>query len=123
MRVVLASDRNGLDYKNRLIEHLQKEGYDTVDVGTYDNVPCDTPVYAAKAANELEHCILAHHGELEYGSPKKPALIEALALSMADNTDAKIQTFIQELDAAKDNNGWLGFNRALQSNIRKTSDN
>lgn len=42
---------------------------------------------------------------------------------MADNTDAKIQTFIQELDAAKDNNGWLGFNRALQSNIRKTSDN
>ena len=48
---------------------------------------------------------------------------EAKCLSMADNTDAKIQTFIQELDAAKDNNGWLGFNRALQSNIRKTSDN
>ena len=85
-------------------------------INTIDNFP-------AKAANELEHCILAHHGELEYGSPKKPALIEALALSMADNTDAKIQTFIQELDAAKDNNGWLGFNRALQSNIRKTSDN
>ena len=79
-------------------------------INTIDNFP-------AKAANELEHCILAHHGELEYGSPKKPALIEALALSMADNTDAKIQTFIQELDAAKDNNGWLGFNRALQSNI------
>ena len=83
-------------------------------INTIENFP-------AKAANELEHCILAHHGELEYGSPKKPALIEALALSMADNTDAKIQTFIQELDAAKDNNGWLGFNRALQSNIRKTS--
>ena len=29
-------------------------------------------------ANELKHCILAHHGELEYGSPKKPALVEAL---------------------------------------------
>jgi len=85
-------------------------------INTIENFP-------AKAANELEHCILAHHGELEYGSPKKPALIEALALSMADNTDAKIQTFIQELDVAKDNNGWLGFNRALQSNIRKTSDN
>ena len=51
-------------------------------INTIDNFP-------AKAANELEHCILAHHGELEYGSPKKPALIEALALSMADNTDAK----------------------------------
>ena len=43
-------------------------------------------------ANELKHCILAHHGELEYGSPKKPALIEAVALSFADNIDAKIET-------------------------------
>lgn len=61
MKVVLASDRNGLDYKNRLIEHLQKEGYDTVDVGTYDNVPCDTPVYAAKAAK------LVASGDCRYG--------------------------------------------------------
>mgnify|MGYP002508395349 FL=1 len=41
-------------------------------------------------ANELKHCILAHHGELEYGSPKKPALIEAVALSFADNFDASV---------------------------------
>ena len=41
-------------------------------------------------ATELKHCILAHHGELEYGSPKKPALLEALALNFADNTDAKM---------------------------------
>ncbi|MBR2402726.1 MAG: HD domain-containing protein, partial [Lachnospiraceae bacterium] len=32
---------------------------------------------------ELKHCILAHHGELEYGSPKKPALMEAVALNFA----------------------------------------
>ena len=44
-------------------------------------------------ANELKHCILAHHGELEFGSPKKPALVEALALSFADNIDAKMETF------------------------------
>ena len=43
--------------------------------------------------NELKHCILAHHGELEYGSPKKPALMEAVALNFADNTDAKLETF------------------------------
>jgi 3'-5' exoribonuclease len=77
--------------------------------------------FPAKEANELEHCILAHHGELEYGSPKKPALIEAVALSFADNTDAKLQTFKEELKKAKDG-GWLGFNRALQSNIRKTTE-
>lgn len=80
----------------------------------------EIPDFPGKAANELEHCILAHHGELEYGSPKKPALIEAVALSFADNTDAKLQTFTEALDKAKDG-GWQGFNRALDSNIRRTS--
>lgn len=80
----------------------------------------DIPDFPVKAANELEHCILAHHGELEYGSPKKPALLEALALSFADNTDAKIQTFMEALDA-KDESGWLGYNKMLESNIRRTT--
>ncbi|MBS6642237.1 MAG: HD domain-containing protein [Clostridiaceae bacterium] len=78
--------------------------------------------FPEKLAAELKHCILAHHGELEYGSPKKPALIEALALNFADNTDAKLQTMTELLNGAGDNNGWLGFNRLLDSNVRKTSE-
>ncbi len=80
------------------------------------------PGFPEKTAAELKHCILAHHGELEYGSPKKPALIEALALNFADNTDAKLQTMTELLNAAGDNNGWLGFNRLLDSNVRKTTE-
>lgn len=53
------------------------------------------PGFPEKLATELKHCILAHHGELEYGSPKKPALLEALALNFADNTDAKMETMIE----------------------------
>ena len=65
-------------------------------------------------ANELKHCILAHHGELEFGSPKKPALIEALALSFADNLDAKMETYRELLVNVADNNyEWQGFNRFL----------
>lgn len=79
------------------------------------------PDFPAKAASELKHCILSHHGELEYGSPKKPAIIEALALSFADNTDAKMETMIELLKGAGDNTGWLGFNRLLDTNVRKTS--
>ena len=78
------------------------------------------PGFPQKLAAELEHCILAHHGELEYGSPKKPALLEALALNFADNTDAKMETMLEALKGAGDNKGWLGFNRFLDSNIRKT---
>ena len=78
------------------------------------------PGFPQKLAAELVHCILSHHGELEYGSPKKPALLEALALSFADNTDAKMETMLEALKGAGDNKGWLGFNRFLDSNIRKT---
>ncbi|MBQ1547724.1 MAG: HD domain-containing protein [Lachnospiraceae bacterium] len=73
-------------------------------------------------ARELLHCILAHHGELEYGSPKKPALIEAVALSFADNTDAKMETFRLALKTVpKEDFNFQGFNRYIESNIRRTS--
>ena len=80
----------------------------------------EIPDFPPKLASELKHCILAHHGELEFGSPKKPALAEALALNFADNTDAKMQTLI-EIFKEKDTKEWLGFNRLFDSNLRKTS--
>jgi 3'-5' exoribonuclease len=80
------------------------------------------PGFPDKLTSELKHCILAHHGELEYGSPKKPAIIEALALNFADNTDAKLETMIEVLKSAGDNSGWLGFNRLMDTNIRKTTE-
>ena len=77
------------------------------------------PGFPAVLESELKHCILAHHGEYAFGSPKKPALIEALALNLADNADSKIELFTEALSGAKDDS-WLGFNRFLDSNIRKT---
>lgn len=70
--------------------------------------------------NELIHCILSHHGELEYGSPKKPALAEALALNLADNTDARLETMRELLDGGK-NGDWIGYSRIFESNIRRTA--
>lgn len=68
---------------------------------------------------ELKHCILAHHGEYEFGSPKKPAIIEALALCYADDTDAKLETFTEILESSQET-GWLGYNRLFESNLKKT---
>ena len=72
-------------------------------------------------ANELKHCILSHHGEYEFGSPKKPAIMEAVALNFADNTDAKLQTFTELLNGTTES-GWLGFNRLFESNVIKTRE-
>lgn len=78
--------------------------------------------FPVKLGNELKHCILSHHGELEFGSPKKPALIEAVALSFADNTDAKLEGFIEVLDANHDKGEeWLGYSRMFDGNVRATS--
>ena len=80
--------------------------------------------FPARLESDLKHCILAHHGEYEYGSPKKPALAEALALNLADNADAKLESMTELLRAneQKKPDEWFGFNRIFDSNIRKTGD-
>lgn len=83
-------------------------------IRTIDNFP-------PTLERELKHCIVAHHGEFEYGSPKKPALAEAMALHYADDTDAKLETFKEALATPQGQSGeWMGFNKMLDSNIRKT---
>ena len=69
---------------------------------------------------EVQHCILAHHGKYEYGSPKIPALIEALALNYADDTDAKLETFKEILESNAEKKDWLGYNRLFESNMIAT---
>lgn len=77
------------------------------------------PGFPEVLAAQLKHCILAHHGEYEYGSPKKPAIMEALALNLADNADAKLETFTEILEGTTET-GWLGYNRLFESNLRVT---
>lgn len=80
------------------------------------------PDFPKKVAAEIKHCILSHHGEYEYGSPKKPAIIEAVALNFADNTDAKMETFTEILEGTRET-GWLGYNRLFESNVKATEMN
>ena len=79
----------------------------------------EIPGFPPVLASELKHCILAHHGEFEYGSPKKPAIIEAAALNFADNADAKLEIMKEQLASATPGE-WIGFNRLMDSNIKKT---
>jgi 3'-5' exoribonuclease len=68
----------------------------------------------------LEHMILSHHGLLEYGSPKVPLTLEAIALHHLDNLDAKIAaaTSIIESDISADGN-WTNYNPALGRKLWK----
>ncbi len=69
----------------------------------------------------LQHNLLSHHGEYEYGSPKLPRTMEAFLLHCADDTDAKFKMFETAVEEAKGNGSlWAGYNRILARNIRKT---
>lgn len=71
---------------------------------------------------QLEHLIISHHGQLEFGSPKVPLTLEAIALHLLDNLDAKIAavTHIIDTDIAADGN-WTNYNPALGRKLWKPS--
>lgn len=49
MKIVIGNDRKGLDYKKRLSTYLTFQGYDVINIGTDEDIPCDYPIYAEKA--------------------------------------------------------------------------
>jgi 3'-5' exoribonuclease len=49
----------------------------------------------------LLHAIVSHHGELEWGSPKRPKTLEALILHHVDNLDAKIKGFLEIVEGSR----------------------
>ncbi len=68
----------------------------------------------------LKHCMISHHGEYEYGSPKLPKTIEAYILHCADNLDAKSKVFEEMIDNNSNQGNWAGYHKMLQRNIRKS---
>ena len=52
-KLAIASDHAGVDYKKRLIEHLEKQGYDCINLGTDTEESVDYPVYADRVCGKI----------------------------------------------------------------------
>ncbi len=77
------------------------------------------PDFPAARRDQLLHNILCHHGELEWGSPKRPQTLEGLILHHVENLDGKVnqfQAFARE-HADPDRPGWTTFIRALERHL------
>lgn len=61
MKIAIGSDRRGLEYKTKLSQHMEEIGYDVVDVGTQEDIPCDYPIFGEKVGK------LVASGECMYG--------------------------------------------------------
>jgi len=75
------------------------------------------PDFPPRLRSLIQHSILAHHGEYEYGSPKQPKTIEAFILHCADNMDAKIEMFEEALAEENLKGKWSGYVKSLSRNI------
>ncbi len=60
------------------------------------------PTFPEQKRQQLLHCVVSHHGELEWGSPKRPKTIEALILHHVDNLDAKVKGFLEIVEGSRD---------------------
>lgn len=60
----------------------------------------------------IKHLLLSHHGQYEFGSPKRPKFLEAVVLNFIDDLDSKIngiQTHIDKEPAREGN--WTSYHR------------
>lgn len=76
--------------------------------------------FPARLLSIMKHCMLAHHGEYEYGSPKLPKTIEAFILHCADDMDAKTKVIEEALTAGTNTGSWVGYHKMLQRNLTKS---
>ncbi len=70
----------------------------------------------------LKHMIVSHHGTYEFGSPKLPMTLEAMALHLLDNLDAKIHAYTREIrDDPSRESSWTPFQQSLGRRLFKGS--
>ena len=80
------------------------------------------PDFPPKLRVLLEHLIVSHHGELDFGSPKVPLFPEALLLHQIDNLDSKMECMRKLVASDRHVEGvWTGYSSSLDRAALKTS--
>ncbi len=101
------------DYSDegRLLGHI------TMGVELIDRKLVSLPDFPRELAVLLKHMVLSHHGQLEFGSPKRPKTIESIILSYLDDLDAKVNTVRALLAGKTEGNNWTPYQRLFERYI------
>jgi len=74
--------------------------------------------FPSERALEILHLVIAHHGRCEWGSPRRPKSIEAIALHYLDNLDAQVNRFKLLTEEARANgDAWTSYDRMLSRSL------
>ena len=80
--------------------------------------------FPSEVADHLRHMIVSHHGSLEFGSPKVPMTLEAVALHYLDSLDAKMHSFQQLIeDDVNPSSAWTVYHPSIGRKLLKGRKN
>jgi 3'-5' exoribonuclease len=80
------------------------------------------PGFPAPLRTLLEHLIISHHGQYEFGSPKLPMFPEALLLHYMDDLDSKMESMRAHFERESDlEAAWTGYNASMGRPLLNTS--
>jgi 3'-5' exoribonuclease len=104
-----------IDYtdEGRLLGHL------ILGVAMLDEKLSEMKQFPLDLSLRLKHLILSHHGQYEFGSPKRPKFLEAFALHLLDDLDAKLNGLKRFMEHDQRAGGWTNFNRMFERYLLK----
>ncbi|MEE2825001.1 MAG: HD domain-containing protein [Planctomycetota bacterium] len=109
----------GYSDSGQLLGHLV-QGVDMLNETIQSVTAQSGEAFPEDLANRLKHMIVSHHGQYEFGSPKLPMTLEAIALHHLDNLDAKIHCAQQMIDEdVNTDSRWTVYNPAMGRKIYK----
>jgi 3'-5' exoribonuclease len=99
--------RMGRTFEGRLIGHL------VLGVETIFEVAYDMKLLDRQWFREVEHIVISHHGEVQFGSPIAPMTREALVVHFVDNLDSRLKIVEEALESVEPD-GFSPYNRWLE---------
>ncbi len=104
-----------IDYtdEGRLLGHL------VLGTSMVDEKLIELKRFPQELGLRIKHMILSHHGEFEFGSPKRPKFLEAFALHLLDDLDAKINGLGRFIEKDRQEGAWTDFNRLFDRHFLK----
>ncbi len=95
-------------------------GHITIGIQMVDEVIARIPGFPPKLRMLVEHMLLSHHGQTEWGSPRPPMFLEAEILHRADDLDVKVDVIKRALSEDRDpESSWTVYQRALERVLYK----
>jgi 3'-5' exoribonuclease len=107
--------RGGFSYsdRGRLLGHI------TIGAMMLDDLIAGIDGFPIHLADALQHIIVSHHGEMEWGSPRKPMCIEAIVVHYLDNMDAKVMGVKEHIKEAMEDEKWTQFHKVYEQRFYK----